>query len=45
MFKSYKIDYQYSPDKAIELMNIQFPNQNWEEILEMYIKGKTGAGL
>ena len=45
MFKSYKVDYQYSPDKAIELMNIQFPNQNWEEILEMYIKGKTGAGL
>ena len=45
MFKSYKIDYQYSPEKAIELMNIQFPNQNWEEILEMYIKGKTGAGL
>ena len=43
MFKSYKIDYQYSPDKAIELMNIQFPNQNWEEILEMYIKGKTGG--
>jgi hypothetical protein len=45
MFKSYKVDYQYSPEKAIELMNIQFPNQNWEEILEMYIKGKTGAGL
>ena len=45
MFKSYKFDYQYSPEKAIELMNIQFPNQNWEEILGMYIKGKTGAGL
>ncbi len=45
MFKSYKVDYQYSPDKAIELMNIQFPNQNWEEILEMYIKGKTNKGL
>ena len=45
MFKSYKLDYQYSPEKAIQLMNIQFPNQNWEEILEMYIKGKTGAGL
>jgi hypothetical protein len=45
MFKSYKVDYQYSPEKAIELMNIQFPNQNWEEILEMYIKGKTNKGL
>ena len=35
----------YSPEKAIELMNTQFPNQNWEEILEMYIKGKTNKGL
>ena len=44
LFKSYKID-QYTPEKAIELMNIQFPNQDWEDILEKYIAGKTGGSL
>jgi len=44
LFKSYKID-QYAPEKAIELMNIQFPNQDWEDILEKYLKAKSGKGL
>jgi len=39
LFKSYKID-QYAPDKAMELMNIQFPNQDWEDILEKYLTSK-----
>ena len=39
LFSSYKID-QYAPDKAMELMNIQFPNQDWEDILEKYLTSK-----
>ena len=45
LFISYKVDYDYSPEQAIQLMNIQFPNQNWEEILEKYIAGQTGGSL
>ena len=45
LFTSYKIDYNYEPDQAMQLMNIQFPNQNWEEILEKYLKGQSGKGL
>lgn len=45
LFISYKVDYNYKPEQAIELMNIQFPNQNWEEILEKYIAGQTGGSL
>jgi len=45
LFISYKVDYNYKPEQAIQLMNIQFPNQNWEEILQKYIAGKTGGSL
>jgi hypothetical protein len=45
LFISYKVDYNYKPEQAIQLMNIQFPNQNWEEILQKYIAGKTGGAL
>mgnify|MGYP005991775467 CR=1 FL=1 len=45
MLKSYKIDYNYKPSQAMELMNIQFPNQDWEDILEKYLNAKSGKGL
>tara|TARA_R110001599_G_scaffold304617_1_gene510910 strand:- start:766 stop:2082 length:1317 start_codon:yes stop_codon:yes gene_type:complete len=45
MLKSYKIDYNYEPSTAIELMNLKFPNQDWEDILEKYLNAKSGKGL
>ena len=45
LFKSYKIDYNYKANTAIELMNLQFPNQDWEDILEKYLNAKAGKGL